>query len=377
MKLKYTLEAKDKKSSARAGIIELPHGSIKTPVFMPVGTHGAMKAVAPRDLHDTKAQIMLCNTYHLHNKPGEELVEKLGGLHKFTGWDKPILTDSGGFQVFSLPDTKISDDGVKFKPGSDAKEITLTPAKSMEVQQKLGADIAMCFDECPPFPSTKKYNQKAMERTIKWAKICKEVHKRPDQSLFGIVQGGMFFDLREECAKVLREMNFDGYAIGGLAIGEGLENMIQIIDKTIIHLPEDKPRYVMGIGTPIDVIEAVDRGVDMMDCIIPTKYARGGTIFTFMGKIRIKNNKMKRDKYPLDTKCQCYTCKNFSRAYLHHLYTSNEILGQMLGSIHNLHFYNEFMTQIRKSIFDGEFYKYKRKFLSQFDSEYLKSGNVN
>ncbi len=382
MKLKYTLKATDKNDkkgrnakeiNARAGVIELPHGSIQTPVFMPVGTHGAMKGVTPKDLLQTNAQIMLCNTYHMHIKPGEELVKKLGGLHSFIGWKKPILTDSGGFQVFSLPDVKITNDGVSFKPGT-GKTIFLDAKKSIQIQEDLGADIAMCFDECPPYPSTKKYNRQAMDRSIRWAKVCKDVHKRPDQSLFGIVQGGMHFDFREECALELSKLEFEGYAIGGLAIGEGLENMIQVIDKTTIHLPEDKPRYVMGIGTPVDILEAVERGVDMMDCIIPTKYARGGTIFTYQGKLRIKTNtKLKRDGYPLDTRCECYACKNFSRAYLHHLYTSNEILGQMLGSIHNLYFYSDFMAKIRAAIIKGEFTKFKREFLKTFDLDYYKT----
>jgi len=370
MKLKFQLEATCSASQARAGLIELPHGTIKTPVFMPVGTHGAMKAVTPRDLESTGAQIMLCNTYHLHIKPGEDLIKKMGGLHKFTGWNGPILTDSGGFQVFSLPDARVKDSGVIFKPFPDKNEMKLDAKKSIQIQEYLGADIAMCFDECPPFPSTKKYNEKAMRRTLSWAVLCREVHRKYDQSLFGIVQGGLETDLREECALGLKEMNFDGYAIGGLAIGEGCENTKFVIDKTAMFLPIDKPRYVMGIGTPIDIVEAVERGVDMCDCIIPTKHARGGTLYTFMGKIRIKKPKYKKDKYPPDIKCGCYTCRNFSRAYLHHLYTSNEILGQMLGSIHNLYFYNRFMSEMRQAIINNEFYKFKKSFLKNYDSEY-------
>jgi queuine tRNA-ribosyltransferase len=368
MKLSFRLEAEDQNSGARAGVIELGSGKkINTPVFMPVGTHGAMKGVSPRDLFETNSQIMLCNTYHMHIKPGEDIVKKMGGLHAFTGWKNPILTDSGGFQVFSLPDTKITDEGVFFKPAAAGETLFLDAKKSIRIQEDLGADIIMCFDECPPFPSTKKYNDRAMKRTISWAKICKDVHKKRGQNLFGIVQGGIFFDLREECALSLKDMDFDGYAIGGLAIGEGIENMKQVIDKTIIHLPKDKPRYVMGIGTPLDLLEAVGRGVDMCDCIIPTKHARGGTLYTFMGKIRIKNGNYKKDKYPLDTKCNCYTCQNFSRSYLHHLYTSNEILGQMLGSIHNLFFYNEFMFAMRDAIIGNNFYKFKKEFLKKYD----------
>lgn len=376
-KLKFTLNHTDQNSSARAGTISLERGEIKTPVFMPVGTHGAIKGVHPKDLLDTNAQIMLCNTYHMHIKPGEKLVKKFGGLHNFIGWKKPILTDSGGFQVFSLPDKKITDEGVFFKPFRDDKQLFLDAPKSMQIQEDLGADIIMCFDECPPFPSTPAYIDTSLKRTIKWAKICKDVHKKEDQNLFGIVQGGMDFSLRKYCTGELIKLNFDGYAIGGLAIGEGIDNMKTVIEKTEPFLPKDKPRYVMGIGTPIDLLEAVERGVDMCDCIIPTRHARGAMLYTYMGKIRINSGKFKTDKYPLDTMCGCYTCQNFSRAYLSHLYTSNEILGQVLGTLHNLYFYQDFMGKMREAILKNEFVTYKKEFLKNYKPDYLENTNVD
>jgi len=362
----FKLHKKDKQTRARRGTLYTPHGKIETPIFMPVGTHAAMKAMTPAQVKETGAQIILSNTYHLHLHPGEALVEKAGGLHRFMGWDGPILTDSGGFQVFSLPNKRITEEGAFFRHEVTGEEVFLDPARAMAIQEALGADIIMNFDECIPYPCDKAYAQRSTEKTIRWAKQCIDSHKRPDQLLFGIVQGSVFEDLRKHCARELVKMNFPGYAIGGVSVGEGLELLKQVVSYTAPYLPEDKPRYLMGVGLPEDILESVERGIDMFDCVIPTRYARSATLFTNRGRIRLTNKNYRRDFYPVEPNCGCYTCQNFTRAYLHHLFTSNEVLSAILASIHNVHFYLNMMSEIRESIEEGRFTEYKEQFLSSY-----------
>ena len=333
---------------------------------MPVATHAAMKAMTPIQVKDTGAQIVLSNTYHLHLRPGEDLVEKAGGLHKFMGWDGPILTDSGGFQVFSLPQKRITEEGVFFRHEISGEEIFLDPAAAVAIQEKLGADIIMTFDECIPYPSDHKYAAKSTDKTIRWAKECRQAHKRVDQALFGIVQGSVYNDLRVKCVKELVKADFPGYAIGGVSVGEGLELLKKVVDITAPHLPPDKPRYLMGVGLPEDILESVERGIDMFDCVIPTRYARSATLFTRRGRIRLTNKNYRRDFFPVEPNCSCYTCRNFTRAYLHHLFNANEVLSAILASIHNVHFYLEMMAEIRSSIEQGRFMDYKTNFLQDY-----------
>jgi len=363
---RYTLRAKDPSSSARRGTLETPHGLIETPIFMPVGTHAAMKAMTPRQVGDCGAQIILCNTYHLHLRPGESLVEKAGGLHRFMGWDGPILTDSGGFQVFSLPKKRITDDGVFFRHEITGEEIFLDAARAMAIQEQLGADIIMAFDECIPYPCDRKYAAISTRKTLRWAEECRKAHNRPDQALFAIVQGSVFEDLRALCARELVGMDFPGYAIGGVSVGEGLELLKKVVEFTAPHLPEDKPRYLMGVGLPEDILESVERGMDMFDCVIPTRYARSATLFTNRGRIRLTNRKYRRDFYPVEPNCGCYTCTSFTRAYLHHLFVSNEVLSAILASIHNVHFYLNLMAEIRAAIEQGRFMQFKNEFLAGY-----------
>lgn len=363
---RFNLLKKDQGTSARRGVLETPHGIIETPIFMPVGTHAAMKAMTPAQVGECGAQIILCNTYHLHLRPGEALVEKAGGLHRFMSWNGPILTDSGGFQVFSLPNKKITDDGVFFKHEVTGEEIFLNPAKAMSIQEDLGADIIMAFDECIPYPCDKKYAALSTRKTLRWARECKEAHTRQDQALFAIVQGSVFEDLRAMCARELVDMDFPGYAIGGVSVGEGLDLLKKVVEFTAPHLPEDKPRYLMGVGLPEDILESVERGMDMYDCVIPTRYARSATLFTNRGRIRLTNRKYRRDFYPVEPNCTCYTCSNFSRAYLHHLFVSNEVLSAILASIHNVHFYLELMAGVRKSIEGNRFSAFKSAFLAEY-----------
>ncbi len=362
----FKLLSEDSSSSARCGVLQTPHGPIETPIFMPVGTHAAMKAMTPRQVAECEAQIILCNTYHLHLRPGEQLVEKAGGLHRFMGWDGPILTDSGGFQVFSLPKKRITDDGVFFKHEITGEEIYLDPSRAMAIQESLGADIIMAFDECIPFPSDRKYAAQSTRKTLRWAEECRKAHTRSDQALFAIVQGSVYEDLREMCARELVQMDFPGYAIGGVSVGEGLELLKKVVEFTAPHLPSGKPRYLMGVGLPEDILESVERGMDMFDCVIPTRYARSATLFTNRGKIRLTNRKYRRDFYPVEPNCTCYTCTNFSRAYLHHLFVSNEVLSAILASIHNVHFYLNLLSEIRRSIKEGRFSSYKENFLSEY-----------
>ncbi len=361
---------------ARLGKITTPHGVIKTPIFMPVGTHATVKAMTPEQVKSTKAQIILSNTYHLHLQPGEDLINKFGGLHEFMHWDGPILTDSGGFQVFSIPGKTVDDDGVTFPYSKNNSKIRLTPKIAIEIQNKLGADIIMAFDECVEFPASYEYVKKSLKRTIEWAIICKKSHQKLDQqALFGISQGATYKELRQEGLKALVDLDLPGYAIGGLAVGEGLEEMKKVLDFTVPSMPIEKPRYLMGVGLPEDIFEMVERGIDMSDCVIPTKYARSGALFTNIGRLRITNKEFRKDKFPIDTDCDCYTCNNFSRAYLHHLFISNEILSATLTSIHNVRFYVRLMERIRDSIEKNYFLSFKEDFLRLYNRKDKKKRN--
>ena len=364
--MKFNLIKKDKSTAARRGTLTTPHGVIETPIFMPVGTHAAMKAMTPLQVRECGAQIILANTYHLHLRPGESLVEKAGGLHGFMGWDSPILTDSGGFQVFSLPNKRITEEGAFFRHEITGEEVFLDPDRAMAIQEALGADIIMAFDECIPYPCDRDYAEKSTKKTIRWARQCREAHIRTDQALFAIVQGSVFEDLRALCARELVKMDFPGYAIGGVSVGEGLELLKKVVGYTAPHLPEDKPRYLMGVGLPEDILESVERGMDMFDCVIPTRYARSATLFTNRGRIRLTHKNYRRDFYPIEPNCGCYTCRNFTRAYIHHLFNANEVLSAILASIHNVHFYLNMMADIRTAIEQDRFAAYKREFLEGY-----------
>lgn len=338
-------------SKARLGIITTDHGTIETPVFMPVGTQAAVKTLTPEELKENNTSIILSNAYHLFLRPGNKLIKNMGGLHKFMHWNGPILTDSGGFQVFSLNKlAKIKEEGVYFNSHIDGSKCFLSPEISMEIQQDLGADIAMVFDEPVPYPSSYEYAKNSNEMNSRWAERCKESHREENQALFGIIQGGMFKDLRKQSAEKILEIGFDGYAIGGLSVGEPKDLMFELVDCTAPLLPEDKPRYIMGVGTPTDIIKGILCGIDMFDCVIPTRNARNGTLFTSEGKVIIKNSKYTNDESPLDPNCLCYTCRHYSRAYLRHLFTAQEILSLRLNTVHNIYFYNNLMKQIREEI---------------------------
>ncbi|PLX79666.1 MAG: tRNA guanosine(34) transglycosylase Tgt [Desulfuromonas sp.] len=362
----FELLSKDNTTRARRGRVTTPHGAIETPIFMPVGTHAALKAMTPDQVEATGAQIVLSNTYHLHLKPGEGLIEKAGGLHNFMHWHKPILTDSGGFQVFSLPKKEIGEDGVTFRNEVNGKQTFLGPKEAIAIENSLGADIIMAFDECIPYPASHDYAKKSIAKTLRWAEACLKAHKRNDQALFGIVQGSVYADLRRSCAEQLTALDFPGYAIGGVSVGEGLELLKQVVDFTEPFLPEHKPRYLMGVGLPEDILESVERGMDMFDCVIPTRYARSATLFTRRGKIRLTNRNYRRDFYPVDTSCSCYCCQNFTRAYLHHLFGANEVLSATLAAIHNVHFYLQMMADAREAIERGEFAEFKQAFLQEY-----------
>ncbi|GAB4559750.1 MAG: tRNA guanosine(34) transglycosylase Tgt [Geothermobacteraceae bacterium] len=362
----FDLLCKDTSTRARRGRVHTPHGTIETPIFMPVGTHGALKAMTPDQVREAGAQIILANTYHLHLKPGEGLVEKAGGLHRFMHWDKPILTDSGGFQVFSLPKKQIGEDGVTFRNEVTGEQTFLGPKEAMTIENALGADIIMAFDECIPYPASHDYAAKSIRKTLRWAELCLTHHRREDQALFGIVQGSVYQDLRAECARALTAMDFPGYAIGGVSVGEGLELLKQVVDFTEPFLPEHKPRYLMGVGLPEDILESIERGMDMFDCVIPTRYARSATLFTRRGRMRLTQRKYRRDFYPIDTNCDCYCCRNFTRAYLHHLYNANEVLSATLAAIHNVHFYLQMMADARAAIEQGCFADFKQAFLEEY-----------
>ncbi|HAE91186.1 MAG TPA: tRNA guanosine(34) transglycosylase Tgt [Tissierella sp.] len=368
MAIRFELLKEAKDCKARLGKLYTPHGVIETPIFMPVGTRATVKAMTPEEVKGLGAQIILSNTYHLYLRPGHKLIEEAGGLHKFMNWDGPILTDSGGFQVFSLGDLrKIKEEGVEFRSHIDGSKHFISPEKSIEIQNSLGADIMMCFDECTPYPATYEYAKHSMERTTRWAKRCKDYHKNWDkQGLFGIVQGGMYKDLREQSAKELVELDFPGYAIGGLSVGEPKELMCELLDFTTPLLPKDKPRYNMGVGTPDYLFESVIRGIDMADCVLPTRIARNGTALTSQGKIVIRNAKYAKDFTPLDPECDCYACTNYSRAYIRHLFNVDEILGARLTTIHNLYFLIKLMENIRKAIKEDRILEYKDEFYKKY-----------
>jgi len=359
--IKYEVLATDRGTGARVGRLTLARGVIDTPVFMPVGTQAAIRSMPPHFLDGVGAEIILCNTYHLHQRPGEEIVEKFGGLHDFMAVDLPILTDSGGFQVFSLAKKTVSEEGVTFAYEVDGKKTFLSPETSMDIQQRLGADIAMAFDECLHPDASYDEACQSVELTARWEERSIAAHNRPDQSLFGIVQGGLFPDLRKRSAKQITSLPFDGFAIGGLSVGEGPEIMNAILEETTPLMPANLPRYLMGVGRPQDLVDGVAMGVDMFDCVIPTRHARGAVAYTFQGRLRISQNRYRRDAYALDTRCKCYTCQRFSRAYLNHLFGVNEVLGATLVTIHNLHFFSELMRRIRRSIRDGRFAAFRRE----------------
>lgn len=362
--IEYELLHQDKNSGARRGVIHTPHGDIQTPIFMPVGTQATVKSMTPEEVEENGGQIILGNTYHLYFRPGDELVKEAGGLHNFMNWHKPILTDCGGFQVFSLSALrKIKEDGVEFKSELDGSKHFFSPEKVMEIEENLGADIIMSFDECCPYPSTYEYTKQSMERTTRWAERCKKSHKT-DQALFGIIQGGFFKDLREQSAKDLIDLDFPGYAIGGISVGEPKEKFLDILRYTTPLMPENKPRYLMGVGTPDYLIEAALAGIDMCDCVLPTRIARNGTAMTSHGKLVVRNATYAHDFTPLDDECDCYACKNYTRAYIRHLIKCNEILGARLLSIHNIKFLTNLMERVRIEIendnlinFAHDFYK--------------------
>ena len=374
----YKILCKD--GSAKRGRLETVHGTIETPVFMNVETVGAMKgAVSTEDLQNLKTQVVLSNTYHLHVRPGDEIVKKMGGIHKFMVWDKPILTDSGGFQVFSLAGLrKIKEEGVYFNSHIDGRKIFMGPEQSMQIQSNIASTIAMAFDECPPHPATRQYMQNSVDRTTRWLERCKKEMDRlnsldttinKSQLLFGINQGGIFEDIRVEHAKRISELNLDGYALGGLAVGESHAEMYDIIEKTVPYLPEDKPTYLMGVGTPANILEAVERGVDFFDCVYPARNGRHGHAYTNHGKMNLMNKKYELDDRPLDETCDCPTCRKYSRAYIRHLLKAKEMLGLRLMVTHNLYFYNNMMEEIRDAIEKGCFKEYKKKKLEQLEEE--------
>ncbi len=367
MKIKYELLKNDGK--ARYGKLITNHGTFETPMFMPVGTLANVKMLTPEELKEVGSAVILSNTYHLWLRPGEDVVDHAGGLHKFMNYDGPILTDSGGFQVFSLAKDKkkdITEEGVHFKSHIDGKPLFLTPELSIEIQNKLDSDIAMSFDECIPFPATYEYAKESTLRTLRWAKRGKDVFNNKNQSLFGIVQGGAYEDLRRMSAEETVKMDFDGYSIGGTSVGEDKDTMYKMVDWAIKYLPTDKPRYLMGVGDPVDLFEGVERGIDMFDCVLPTRIARHANAFTDSGKINLRNLKFKEDFTPIDDKCDCYTCKHYSKAYLRHLFVAGEGLGGRLLSIHNIRFLIRIMENIRESIKEDRFNEYKDEFLKEY-----------
>jgi len=361
----FELTCKDNTSRARRGVLNTAHGVVQTPAFMPVGTAGAVKGITPEQLRQTGAEIILANSYHLMLRPGIDAIERVGGLHSFMGWNAPILTDSGGYQVFSLSSlTKIDDNGIEFASHVDGAKVYLDAETATKIQNRLGCDIAMTLDECPPFGCETEQLQLAVNRTIRWAKRCKDAHTNPKQMLFAIVQGGIDPQLRQQCAKQLVKMDFDGYAIGGLSVGEGHENMFKTVTHTTPLLPEDKPRYLMGVGMPADIIAAVSAGIDMFDCVLPTRNGRNAFAFTFDGPVRMRNNEHIDDVQPIEKNCDCYACGNFTRAAIRHFFNVGEMLGPILTSIHNLRFYQRLMAEIRHRIEAGNLAAWVEKFLS-------------
>lgn len=357
-----------KQTGARLGIVHTPHGSFETPTFMPVGTMATVKTMSPEELKEIGSGIILSNTYHLWLRPGHEIIREAGGLHKFMNWDRPILTDSGGFQVFSLSDMrKIEEEGVHFRHHLNGSKLFLSPEKAMDIQNALGSDIMMAFDECPPFPATYEYMKASVERTSRWAERCLNAHQRPkDQGLFGIVQGGEFEELRKQSARDLTSLDFPGYAIGGLSVGEPKDIMNRVLEFTTPLLPADKPRYLMGVGSPDSLIDGAIRGVDMFDCVLPTRIARNGTLMTSNGRVVIKNAKYEKDFGPIDENCDCHTCKNYSRAYVRHLIKCNETFGLRLASYHNLYFLLNLMEQVRDAIRNDRLGDFREEFFEQY-----------
>jgi len=368
MSIKYELIKECKQSGARLGKIYTPHGVIETPIFMPVGTQATVKTMTKEELEEIHSQIILSNTYHLYLRPGHELIKKAGGLHKFMNWNKPILTDSGGFQVFSLGDLrKITEEGVEFRSHIDGSKHFISPEKAVEIQTALGSDIMMAFDECAPYPADREYVKNSLERTSRWAKRCKDAHWNTDkQALFGIIQGGMYSDLRKISAEQIIELDLPGYAVGGLSVGEPKPLMYEVLDHTTPLMPKNKPRYLMGVGSPDALIEGVIRGIDMFDCVLPTRIGRNGTAMTSHGRVVIKNAKHTESFEPLDSECGCYTCTNYSRAYLRHLFKADEILGLRLLTYHNLYFLLKLMEEMRQAIREDRLLDYRKSFYEKY-----------
>lgn len=366
--IRYELIKKCKQTGARLGRVHTPHGSFDTPVFMPVGTQATVKGMSPDELKEIDAKIILSNTYHLYLRPGQEIIREAGGLHNFMNWDRPILTDSGGFQVFSLGSfRKIEEDGVTFKSHIDGSRHFISPEKAVEIQNDLGSDIIMCFDECTPYPAEYDYAKKSLKRTTRWAKRCKEAHKNTErQALFGIVQGGVYKDLREQSAKELVALDFPGYSIGGLSVGEPAELMYEMLECTVPLLPEDKPRYLMGVGSPDYLVEGAIRGIDMFDCVLPTRIGRNGTVMTSRGRIIVRDAKYARDFSPIDPECDCYACRNFTRAYIRHLLKVDEVLGIRLTTWHNLRFLINLMKKVRQAIMEDRLGDFRDEFFENY-----------
>jgi queuine tRNA-ribosyltransferase len=364
MDYQFKLLKKDATSQARLGKIKTPHGEVDTPTFMPVGTQGAIKALTPEMAKDLGVEMILSNTYHLYLRPGHELIKEIGGLHKFMNWPGPILTDSGGFQVYSLGSLrKITDDGVFFRSHIDGSKHFLAPASVVEIQEALGSDIMMCLDECMPYPAAFEQTKKSLELTIRWAKKSRQVKPQNNQALFGIIQGGTYMELRKQALETIAPMGFDGYALGGLSVGEPKDIMLNITQAITPLLPKDRPRYLMGVGTPEDIVSCVDYGIDMFDCVIPTRSARNGLLFTNHEKVVIRNARYRDDHLPLDETCDCYTCTNYSRAYLRHLFMAKEILAMTLNTFHNIHYYMRLMKEIREAIKKDCYEQFKKRFL--------------
>ena len=363
----FELKHIEKETGARYGILHTPHGDVETPMFMPVGTQATVKGIWPEMLHQMKSQVVLANTYHLWLRPGDDVVKMAGGLHQFMNYHGPLLTDSGGFQVFSLGKMrKIEEEGVYFRSYIDGSKLFLSPEKSIEIQENLGADIIMSFDECAPYPCSYDYMKKSVERTLRWAKRGRDAHWKENQALFGIVQGGEYADLRKLSATALSDMDFPGYSIGGTSVGEPKDVMYQMIDDSVKWLPDHKPRYLMGVGNPIDLIEGAIRGIDMFDCVLPTRVARHGALMTHQGRLNINNEKYKYDFTPIDEKCSCYACKNYTKAYIRHLHKEDEIFGKSLMSIHNVQFLLDLSKDIRDAVKEDRLLEFKEKFLDEY-----------
>ncbi len=366
----FTQHQRSSQCDARRGEVATKHGMVQTPVFMPVGTQASVKAVTVENLVDIGAQIILGNTYHLFIRPGHALIERFGGLHGFMNWDRPILTDSGGFQIFSLKElATITEEGATFRSHLDGSKKFLSPEDAVKVQESLGSDIMMCLDTCIPYPADRSQTVESTALTGRWARRCREAHRKKEQLLFGITQGGMYPELRKESAETLIEIGFDGYAIGGLSVGESKQQMHDMTEATVAHLPDEQPVYLMGVGTPEDLVEGVWRGVDMFDCVMPTRNARNGTLFTSSGKVVIKNSRHREDQAPVDKWCGCYTCRNYSRAYLRHLFVSREILAYHLNTIHNLYYYLNLMQEIREAIEKDSFASFRNDFYGRLEGE--------